>query len=168
MNTCTDRLRLTNMNMSMSMLMLTSMAPKPSAMTMSTLVTTVNTGIRTNIRLLHLPLGFAMRHMAAFLVFLLFILTFNAYACLLPIQPESAIDCSSSTTHPVRRTCDVFLQLRRPSPDSFTQELPILNVDLEAALRVHNSVFLVFRSQHPPLGADTPVHHSIPTTVLRI
>ena len=42
MNTCMDRLKLTNMNMSTSMPMLTSMAPTPNAMTISTVASTVN------------------------------------------------------------------------------------------------------------------------------
>ena len=44
-----------------------------------------------------------MRRIAIFLVLLLLILTFNAYACLLPLQPES-MDCSSATEQPVRQT----------------------------------------------------------------
>ena len=109
-----------------------------------------------------------MSRIATFLVLLLLILTFNAYACLLPLQPESAMDCSSATEQPVRQTCDAFLQLGPQSPASFTQELPTLNVDYEAAPQMPTSVFLVFRSEHPPRGADTPIHLSIPTTVLRI
>ena len=109
-----------------------------------------------------------MSRIATFLVLLLLILTFNAYACLLPLQPASAMDCSSATEQPVRQTCDAFLQLGPQSPASFTQELPTLNVDYEAAPQMPTSVFLVFRSEHPPRGADTPIHPSIPTTVLRI
>ena len=109
-----------------------------------------------------------MRRIAALLVFLLLTFTFNAYACLLPLQPESAMDCSSATEQPVRQTCDTFLQLGPLSPASFIQELPTLNVDFEATPQLPTSVFLVFRSEHPPRGADTPIHRSIPTTVLRI
>ena len=108
-----------------------------------------------------------MRRMATFLVLLLLILTFNAYACLLPLQPQS-MDCSSATEQPVRQTCDAFLQLGPQSHASFTQELPSLNADFDAAAQLPISTFLVFRAQHPPRGADTPIHLSIPTTVLRI
>ena len=108
-----------------------------------------------------------MRRMAAFLVILLLILTFNAYACLLPLQPES-MDCSSATEQPVRQTCDAFLELGPQSDASFTQELPTLNVDFDAVPQLPTSVFLVFRPEHPPRGADTSIHLSIPTTVLRI
>jgi len=109
-----------------------------------------------------------MRRMAAFLVLLLLILTFNAYACLLPLQSESAMDCSSATEQPVRNTCDAFLELGPQSHASSSQELPTLNVDFEAAPQLPTSVFIVFRPEHPPRGADTPIHLSIPTTVLRI
>lgn len=109
-----------------------------------------------------------MRRIAALLTFLLLIFTFNAYACLLPLQTESAMDCSSATEQPVRQMCDAFLQLGPQPPALFAQELPAVNVDFEAAPRVPTLVFFAFRSEHPPRGADTPIHLSIPTTVLRI
>jgi hypothetical protein len=109
-----------------------------------------------------------MRRMAAFLVLLLLILTFNAYACLLPLQSKSAMSCSSATEQPVRNTCDAFLELGPQSHASLTQELPTTNVDFDTAPQLLSSVFIVFRPEHPPRGADTPIHLSIPTTVLRI
>ena len=109
-----------------------------------------------------------MRRLAAFLVLLLLILTFNAYACLLPLQPES-MDCSSATGQPVRQTCDAFLELGPQSHASSSQELPILKVlEFEAAPQLPASLFLLFRPEHSPRSADTPIHVSIPTTVLRI
>jgi hypothetical protein len=109
-----------------------------------------------------------MRRIAALLVFLLVTFTFNAYACLLPLQPESAMDCSSATEQPVRQTCDAFVQLGPQSPASFSQELATLNIDSDTTPRVPTLTFCVFRSEHPPRCADTPIHLSIPTTVLRI
>ena len=109
-----------------------------------------------------------MSRIATFLVLLLLILTFNAYACLLPLQPQSEVDCSSATEQPVRQTCDAFLQLGPQSLDSFSQELPTINVGFDVAPQLPTSVFLVYRTEHPPRGADTPIHLSIPTTVLRI
>jgi hypothetical protein len=106
--------------------------------------------------------------MASFLVLLLLVLTFNAYACVLPLQPETAMDCSSATEQPVRQTCDAFLQLGPQSHASFGQELPSLNVDLDAVPQLPTSASLVLRTEYPPRGADTPIHLSIPTTVLRI
>jgi hypothetical protein len=109
-----------------------------------------------------------MQRMAILLVSLLLILTFNAYACLLPLQPQSAVDCSSASEQPVRQTCDAFLQLGPQSFVGFTQELPNLNMEFDVAPQLHTSVVLVYRTEHPPRGADTPIHLSIPTTVLRI
>ena len=109
-----------------------------------------------------------MGRMAAFLVLLLLILTFNAYACLLPLQSESAMDCSSATEQPVRSTCDAFLGMGPQSHTSSDQELPTLKLNFEAASELPTPVLLVLRPEHPPRGADTPIHLSIPTTVLRI
>ena len=109
-----------------------------------------------------------MRRMAFFLVFLLLIFTFNAYACLLPLQPEP-MNCSSATEQPVRQTCDAFLELGPQSPASSSQELPIVKVlDFEDAPQLPTPVLCVFRPEHPPRGANTPLHLSIPTIVLRI
>src|SRR6476659_6571714 len=109
----------------------------------------------------------SMRRTCVLLSLLLVILTFNAYACLLPLQPQSEMDCSSATEQPVRQTCDAFLQLGPQSHVSSVQDLPILKlVDFEAAPQLPTSVFRTFRPEHPPRGADTPIHLSIPTTIL--
>ena len=79
------------------------------------------------------------------------------------------MDCSSATEQPVRQACDAFLELGPQSYASSSQELPIQKVvDFEAAPQLHTSVFFVIRSEHSPRGADTAIHRSIPTTVLRI
>jgi hypothetical protein len=52
-----------------------------------------------------------MRRIAVFLVFLLLILTFNAYACVLPLQTVTQTDCPSDTEDQARQTCDAFLEL---------------------------------------------------------
>ena len=110
-----------------------------------------------------------MARICVCLAVLLLVLTFNAYACVLPLQPESAMDCSSATEQPVRQTCDAFLELGPQSHASFSQELLILKVlDFVVAPQLPASVFFVFRPEHPPRGADTSIHLSIPTTVLRI
>ena len=106
--------------------------------------------------------------MCLFLVLLLSVLTFNAYACVLPLQPESAADCSSPTEQPVRQVCDAFLELGPQSYAASSQELPTLHVDFEAVPELPTSVFRAFQPQQPPCSADTPLHLSIPTTVLRI
>jgi hypothetical protein len=71
---------------------------------------------------------FVMRRLSPILVFLLLVLTFNAYACVLPLQPVSGMDCSSTTEQPVRQTCDAFLELGPQSHASFAQELSIINL----------------------------------------
>ena len=109
-----------------------------------------------------------MARMSVCLATLLVVLTFNAYACLLPLQSEGGMDCSSATEQPVRQTCDAFLELGPQSHTSSSQELPTLKVDFEDAPQLHIPIRLVFRPEHPPRGADTPIHLSIPTTVLRI
>ena len=111
-----------------------------------------------------------MNRICILLVLLLLVLTFNAYACLLPLQPQSEMDCSSATEQPVRQTCDAFLQLGPQSHvSSVVEDLPILKlVDFAAAPQLLTSVFRNFRPEHPPRGAETPIHLSIPSTVLRI
>lgn len=109
-----------------------------------------------------------MAPLGALLAALLFVLTFNAYACLLPLPSQSGIDCSSTTEEPVRQTCDAFLQLGPQSQTSFAQEWPTHNVALEPVFQPPASVFLVVKREQPPRRADTPIHVSIPSTVLRI
>ena len=110
----------------------------------------------------------SMSRICIFLVLLLSVLTFNAYACVLPLQSVSAMDCSSATEQPVRQTCDAFLELGPQSQASSSQELPTLQVDFEAVPQLPTPALVVFRPEHPPRGADTPIHLSISTTVLRI
>lgn len=109
-----------------------------------------------------------MAPLSGLLSALLFVLTFNAYACLLPLPSPSGMDCSSTTEEPVRQTCDAFLQLGPQSQTSLAQELPTLNVALEPMFQLPALVFLVVRREQPPHRADTPIHLSIATTVLRI
>ena len=109
-----------------------------------------------------------MRRMATVLVFLLFILTFNAYACILPLQTTTQMDCSSGTDGQARQTCDAFLEI---GPQSQFSSHPVVStINLECALPVHAPDTLVFGFEltPPPRDADTPIHRSIPTTVLRI
>ncbi len=107
--------------------------------------------------------------MALFLVSLLLVLTFNAYACILPLQTPSQMDCSSTTEQPVRQTCDAFIELGPQSHASFTPDLPVPKVlEFEDPPQLPTLVALVVGPEHPPRSADTPIHVSIPTTVLRI
>ena len=80
------------------------------------------------------------------------------------------MDCSSATEQPVRQICDAFLELGPQSQTSAGHELPILKVvvDFEVAPQLPTYEFRISRPEHPPRGADKPIHVSIPTTVLRI
>lgn len=75
-----------------------------------------------------------MRRMAAFLVFLLLVLTFNAYACVLPLQTVTQMDCDSDTDDQPRQTCDAFLEIGPQSP--FASHHVVSTFNLEGALPV--------------------------------
>ncbi len=109
-----------------------------------------------------------MRRLSACLVFLLFLLTFNAYACVLPLQTPAVTDCSSETEEPMRQMCDAFLEMGPHSEVSSNTGLPAIHVDFGVATRLTDVVASVFRPIPLPLGADRPIHLSISTTVLRI
>jgi hypothetical protein len=109
-----------------------------------------------------------MRRMAAFLVFLLLVLTFNAYACVLPLQTDTQMDCSSGTDDQARQTCDAFLEVGPQSQFSSHQVVSTVNLECAVPIQVPDSVVSGFEPTPPPRGSDTPIHRSIPTTVLRI
>ena len=106
--------------------------------------------------------------MATLLVFLLLILTFNAYACVLPLQTATQMDCSSGTDDQTRQTCDAFLEVGPQSQFSSHQVESTVNLECAVPVQVLDSIVSGFEPTPPPRGADTPIHRSIPTTVLRI
>ena len=81
----------------------------------------------------------------------------------IPLKSVGHLDCHASNSR-----LDAFLELGPQSHTSSSQELPIFKVDFEAAPQVPYPVLLGFRSEYPPRGADSPIHLSIPTTVLMI
>lgn len=106
--------------------------------------------------------------MAAFLVFLLLILTFNAYACILPLQTVTHMDCSSDAEDEARQTCDAFLEIG-PQSQLFTKHDPSpFTCEWAVPTRLPDAFISVFKPTSPPHNIDTPIHLSIPTTVLRI
>ncbi len=110
-----------------------------------------------------------MRRLAIFLVLLLLILTFNAYACLLPLPPATTMDCASGTEEPVRETCDAFLEIG-PHPQ-FSAHHSMSALHLEDTGPVHvlpDTLVPLVRATEPPRSTETPIHPSIHTTVLRI
>jgi hypothetical protein len=110
-----------------------------------------------------------MRRIAILLVLLLLVLTFNAYACILPFPQPPAMDCPSETEEPVRGTCDAFLELGPHSQASSNNALITFHHTYALSVPLLPDIFVpIVQVTEPPRSADTPVHLSIPITVLRI
>lgn len=110
-----------------------------------------------------------MARVSVFLAVLLVVLTFNAYACVLPLQLPTEMDCTSGMEQPVRGTCDAFLEIGPQSQLPFHTALHTFH--LVCALPVPllpDSFIPLVRITEPPRSADTPIHRSIQTTILRI
>jgi hypothetical protein len=110
-----------------------------------------------------------MVRISVFLAVLLVVLTFNAYACVLPLPQTGAMDCSSGTEEPVRGTCDAFLDIGPQS--QFVSHSAANTFHLECALPVHllpDTFVPLVRITNPPRNANTPIHLSIHITILRI
>lgn len=111
-----------------------------------------------------------MRRISLLLAFLLVVLTFNAYACILPLQQSAEMDCTSRTEEPARGPCDAFIEMG-PSPQGLSSHATISIVSLECALpkpHLPDTFVPLVRINKPPGRADTSIHLSIQTTVLRI
>ena len=110
-----------------------------------------------------------MVRVSVFLTVLLVVLTFNAYACVLPLQQSTEIDCTSGMDEPVRGTCDAFLEIGPQSQFSSNAAVSLFHLGWALPISLHpdTSVPLV-RVTEPPRIADTSIHRSIPTTVLRV
>ena len=110
----------------------------------------------------------SMKRVSIFLVFLLLVLTFNAHACILPLQQSAGMDCTSGTEEPVRGTCDAFIEI---GPSSHVSPQLTGTLQLEYAVsvsRVSHSIVHIVPLAEPSFRDDTPTHLSIRTTVLRI
>lgn len=110
-----------------------------------------------------------MVRIAALLAGLLVILTFNAYACILPVPQSAEMDCSSGTEEPIRSTCDAFLELG-PQPSSTpSHSAPPIHIDWGLAAHHLPETYVPFvHVPNPPRSPDHSIHPSIPITVLRI
>ena len=106
--------------------------------------------------------------MAAFLVFLLLILTFNAYACVLPLQTVTQKDCSSEREDQARQTCDAFLEIGPQSQPSTNHAVSSFVFECAVPTELPDTFLSVFRPIPQPRDAVSPLHLSIPSTVLRI
>lgn len=109
-----------------------------------------------------------MRRIAVFLVFLLPILTFNAYACVLPLQTVTEKDCSSETEEQARQTCDAFLEIGPQSQISINNAVSLFSCEYALPIQLLVTFNPVFSPTPPPRNAVSPIHLSIPITVLRI
>jgi hypothetical protein len=103
------------------------------------------------------------------LAVLLTILTFNAYACILPVPQPAEMDCSSGTEAPVRGTCDAFLELGPQSPTTSNHVVTPVHLAWTWPLHLLSklSAPLISIADFPP-RADPSIHCSVHTTVLRI
>ena len=111
--------------------------------------------------------------LCALLVVLLLLLTFNAYACVLPLPSSSVqMHCSSDADEPVRQTvrqtCDAFLELGPHAQFSSNHHDNTFNLESVVPVQLSDTFVFVSVPTPPPRGADTPTHLSIQTTVLRI
>ena len=114
-----------------------------------------------------------MARLCGLLVVLLLLLTFNAYACVLPLPSSSVqMHCSSHADEPVRQTvrqtCDAFLELGPQSQFSSHHADSTFNLEYAVPVQLPDTFVFVSVPTPPPRSADTPTHPSIPTTVLRI
>ncbi len=109
-----------------------------------------------------------MPRIAILLASLLLLLTFNAYACVLPLPAPSQMDCSLPSDEPARQTCDAFLELGPHSQSHSHPPITAFVLDLQVPVPVLVTVFFPSQQLRIPRGTDTQAHLSIQTTVLRI
>jgi hypothetical protein len=110
-----------------------------------------------------------MVRISVLLAFLLIVLTFNAYACVLPLQQTAKMDCASGTEEPVRETCDAFLEMGSLSQLSIHEVASTFHLESALPVPLLPDTFVSRVSvTKPPRNPDTSIHPSVRTTVLRI
>lgn len=111
----------------------------------------------------------SMVRLSVFLIGLLVVLTFNAYACILPVPQTAPTDCSSGTDEPIRGTCDAFLELGPHSPSGSSHAAPPVHLEWIWSIDLLSDDPVPFQArQEPPPRAAPSLHCSIQSTVLRI
>ena len=110
-----------------------------------------------------------MARISVLLAVLLILLTFNAYACILPVPQPAGMDCSSGTEEPIRGTCDAFLEIGPHSLSTSSHAVPPGHIEWTGPVHWLPEVcaLLVHTTETPPRAAPS-IHCSIQTTVLRI
>lgn len=96
-----------------------------------------------------------MKRVSVFLVLLLVVLTFNAYACILPLQQSGGMDCPSEAEQPIRGACDAFIEIG-PSTQVSSSAMPTI-FQLECAVPVLLNPHTVV----PPLQVAESPHHRL-------
>lgn len=110
-----------------------------------------------------------MARISVLLAMLLIVLTFNAYACILPLAHSAAMDCSSEMEEPTRGICEAFLEIGPYSQGSSTNTIFIFHLASVWPVPLLPDTFVqLVRVTTPPWRTDTLIHCSIQTTVLRI
>lgn len=110
-----------------------------------------------------------MGRASVFLAVLLVVLTFNAYACVLPLQQSTEMDCTSGMEEPIRGACDAFLEIGPHSQFSSNVAVSLFHFECALPIPLLPDTFVpLVRLTEPSRIADTSIHRSIHTTVLRI
>jgi hypothetical protein len=95
-------------------------------------------------------------------------MTFNAYACVLPLQAAAQMDCPPSTEEPSRQTCDAFREIGPLSEQSASQPNSWTFADVDYPVQLSDPAFNAPVLSHTLRSSDSSIHFSIPTTVLRV
>jgi hypothetical protein len=109
-----------------------------------------------------------MIRLSALLVALLLVLTFNAYACLLPLQSSSQMNCPSSAQEQPRQICDAFVEIGTSSEASLKQPDSLFHAEFHLGGHTPSPFIKSSLPSEPPPDPNRSLHCSIPTTVLRI
>ncbi len=111
-----------------------------------------------------------MKRVSILLAFLLVLLTFNAYACILPLQQTAGMDCPSETEEPARGACDAFIEIGPSSQVSTNAAINVFPLECAVAVSLHPDAIVpsIRVTESPQHRIDPSIHFSIRTTVLRI
>ncbi len=111
---------------------------------------------------------------AATLAVVYLLLSFNAYACLLPlssnVQTTKGSDCAMPKEQPVRDACDAFKAIGVQTP-SFAQPLPDCHLQVVGGEQVSVSILASVQSCHYDFSGSPPFLDRDPlslTSILRL
>ena len=116
----------------------------------------------------------ARRFLPIFLIVAFFVLSFNAYACLVPLFGTTASGmgngCSEHDEQPVRQFCDAFMTLSVQSAGEFHQSLDYQSVSAEdtASISLLQSVTLLVSHLYDHPAESPPQDLLLKISVFRI